>query len=74
MPAGYAPCFHCEEPGHWADTCPLLIPPATKAEHEQRFNRVMERFHEGRISPHGKRRVIEKENSLWKAKQKETAK
>ena len=30
-------CFHCAELGHWTDDCPLLIAPADKAEHEQRF-------------------------------------
>lgn len=73
MTVGYAQCYHCEEYGHWADSCPLLIPPADKAEHERRFTEVMERFYEGKISPHGKRRVIEKENTLWTKRQKELA-
>ena len=67
-------CFHCEEWGHWANECPLLIPPADKAEHERRFNRIMERFYDNQISPQGKRRVIETENRLWTKKQKELAK
>jgi hypothetical protein len=62
-------CFHCEEYGHRIDSCPLLIPPADKAEHEQRFATVMERFYAGHITPHGKRRVIEKENVMEKERQ-----
>jgi hypothetical protein len=58
-------CFHCEEYGHRIDSCPLLIPPADKTEHEQRFAAVMERFYAGHITPHGKRRVITEENRLW---------
>jgi hypothetical protein len=58
-------CFHCEEYGHRIAECELLTPPKDKAEHEQRFKTVMERFHAGTITPHGKRRVIEKENALW---------
>ena len=67
-------CYHCEDKTHWVDECPLLIPPASKAEHEQRFETVMERFWNKQITPHGKRRVIEKENTLWKERQKEMAK
>ena len=58
-------CFHCEAFDHRVAECPLLIPPADKAEHEQRFATVMERFYAGQITPHGKRRVIETENRLW---------
>jgi hypothetical protein len=58
-------CFHCEEYGHRISECPLLIPPADKAEHEQRFATVMERFWNKQITPHGKRRVITEENRLW---------
>jgi hypothetical protein len=58
-------CFHCEEYGHRIAECHWLIPPADKAEHEQRFTAVMERFYAGTITPHGKRRVIEKENEMW---------
>lgn len=67
-------CFHCEEKDHWAENCPLLAPPADKAEHEARFAAVMERFWNNDITPHAKRRVIEKENALWKQRQKEMAK
>jgi hypothetical protein len=63
-------CFHCEEYGHRIADCPLLIPPADKADHEQRFASVMERFYAGQITPHGKRRVIKTENRLWAAEQK----
>jgi hypothetical protein len=67
-------CFHCEEKDHWAEHCPLLVPPAGKAEHEQRFKRVMERFWNHEITPHGKRRVIETENRMWEKKKKEMEK
>lgn len=66
-------CFHCEEYGHWESNCPLLIPPKDKNEHEARFKRVMERFHNYQITPHGKRRVIEKENAMWNKVKKELA-
>lgn len=69
----FSGCFHCEEKDHWAENCPLLVPPADKAEHEKRFSQVMERFFDHKITPHGKRRVIEKENALWKERQKELA-
>lgn len=68
---GYASCYHCEAAGHWQDTCPLLTPPATKAEHERRFTDIMDRFHKGQISPHAKRRVIETENRLKAQREKE---
>lgn len=58
-------CFHCEEPGHWQNACPLLVPPADKAEHEARFAAVMERFFARTITLAGKRRVIETENRMW---------
>jgi hypothetical protein len=58
-------CYHCEDKTHWVEECPLLVPPADKAEHEQRFATVMERFHAGHITPHGKRRVITEENRQW---------
>lgn len=67
-------CHHCEEVGHWVQECPLLTVPASKAEHEARFQRVMERFFAGEITPHAKRRVIETENRLEAQRQKEMAK
>jgi Zinc knuckle len=67
-------CFHCEEYGHRIADCPLLITPAGKAEHEQRFATVMERFFAGQITPHGKRRVIAEENRMWAQVQKEKVK
>lgn len=64
-------CRHCQLPGHWADTCPLLAPAASRKEHYDRITEFARRFTEGEISQADKRRMIEKENQLWKVKQKE---
>lgn len=63
-------CFHCLETGHWTKDCLLLIAPKNKAEHDERFNRVMERFFNWEITAHDKQRMIAKENELWNPKQK----
>ena len=67
-------CFHCCELGHWTDDCPLLIPPADKAEHEQRFTETMERWWKWEITTADKRRIIEKENKLWEPVKTKTQK
>lgn len=66
-------CFHCLQPGHWQDDCPLLVPAASKKEHEQRIAEFTRRFVELEIGPKAKTRMIEKENQLWKLKKKELA-
>lgn len=68
---GTGKCHHCEEYGHWYSSCPLLTPPASKAEHDARFSRVMERFHEWTITADGKQRVIKKENEMWETVKKQ---
>lgn len=73
MTAGYAECFHCLQAGHWQDDCPLLIPAASRKQHEQRIAEFTRRLGDGEIGPVAKRKMIEKENAMWKAKQKEMA-
>jgi hypothetical protein len=59
--------------GHWQADCPLLIPAADKAEHEARIRRLVERLGDGELEVVAKRRIIKKENQLWKDKQREMA-
>lgn len=66
-------CFHCLRPGHWQGDCPLLQPPGDKDHHEARIAAITRRFTDREIGMAAKRRLIETENSLWKTKQKETA-
>lgn len=70
---GYAQCFHCLIVGHWQSDCPLLIKPADKTSHEERLAEFTRRFTEQEIGPIAKRKMIKKENSLWKEKQREMA-
>lgn len=67
-------CRHCHLPGHWADTCPLLVAAESRKEHMDRITEFARRFTEGEIGQAEKQRMIRKENELWKAKQKEMAK
>ena len=66
-------CYHCLKTGHWQKDCPLLKPPEDKDHHEARIAVIRWRLGDGEIGPVAKTRMIEKENSLWKAKQKELA-
>ena len=61
-------CFRCGEPGHWADHCPLAIPATTKAEHEARIARLVERFWNWEITAHEKQKLIREENAMWNSK------
>jgi len=58
-------CFKCGKPGHWADHCELNNPAATRAEHEGRIHLFVERWINGKIATHQKRRLIEEENRMW---------
>lgn len=70
---GYAQCFHCLIVGHWHSDCPALILPEDRADHERRIAEFTRRFTEQEIGPVAKRKMIEKENSLWVKKQREMA-
>ena len=67
-------CFRCNGDDHWADACDTLIPPQSKAEHARRIQQYVEWFWDHRIDAHMKRKLIEHENEMWKAKLKEEAK
>jgi hypothetical protein len=67
-------CFHCEGTDHWAENCPLLIPPSDKKQHDERVAEYKRRFLDLEIGPKLKARLIEKENALWTKKQREMAK
>lgn len=66
-------CFHCLKLAHWRDNCPLLEPPENRKQHQERIAEIVLRFTERQIGPAAKTRMIEKENELWKKKQKELA-
>ena len=70
----YARCFHCLKDGHWRDDCPLLVPARNQAEHLKRIDGIRDRFLYENLAPHGKQRMIETENSLWRKRPKEMAK
>lgn len=63
---GDGDCFICGEEGHWVEHCPLKIPAASRAEHEGRIALFVERWIDGKITAHQKRRLIEAENELHK--------
>ena len=64
-------CFKCGLPGHWAAHCPLNYPAATRAEHEARIARIVERWDRGfGITTHQKMTLIKQENELWNNREK----
>jgi hypothetical protein len=58
-------CFRCDEPGHWAQDCPELIPAGSEAEHEARILRFIDRWAAGQMSREQKRVSISLENQMW---------
>jgi hypothetical protein len=66
-------CFHCESTEHWRENCPLLVPPADKADHQQRITEYKRMFDYEEIGPLLKQRLITEENRMWTRKQKEMA-
>ena len=69
----YARCFHCLKDGHWRESCPLLIPAETQAQHLNRIDAIRDRFLYEHLPPHDKQRMIETENGLWRKRKKEMA-
>lgn len=59
-------CFRCREPGHIAAECGELIPAASKAEHEARIARYVQRWWDGDITAWQKQQAIRTENEMWK--------
>jgi hypothetical protein len=70
-------CFLCSGMDHWAETCPTIVKPKDRKEHEARIAKYLHWCFEmdpPRITPHQKRALIEHENSMWKKAEKERAK
>lgn len=66
-------CFRCDEPGHWADHCPLGIPATSRAEHEARIARILQRWEDWEttgMTTSLKQRLIAEENTMWNGKKK----
>lgn len=66
-------CFRCNDAGHWADACPELIPPASKAECEQRRQRYIEWYVDKRITPQQKQKLITALNEWRKATERKAS-
>lgn len=58
-------CFRCGIPGHWADSCPELIPAATEREHEGRIAKYIDRWADRLMTTEEKRVAISLENQMW---------
>lgn len=59
-------CYRCGSPGHWQHECPLLIPAASKAEHEGRIALFVSRWIAGEMTRLQKRQAVKQENEMWK--------
>lgn len=73
MPANDGNCFKCGEPGHWIDHCGWLTVAATRAEHENRLARILQRWHDWEttgMTTREKQRLIREENELWNRREK----
>jgi hypothetical protein len=63
-------CYRCGGPDHWADTCPLLVPAASEAEHKDRIRLYVDRWVEGHLRLEQKRVAISLENEMWYGREK----
>ena len=66
-------CFRCNSPDHWADACPELIPPASKAECEQRRQKYIDWYIGKRITAPQKQKLIIALNEWRKATERKSA-
>lgn len=58
-------CFRCGEFDHWVDSCPMLRPAASEAEHLSRIRLYVDRWADGKMSREQKRVAISLENTMW---------
>lgn len=58
-------CFRCDQPGHWVDNCPLLLPASSEDEHLGRIRLYIDRWSEGKMTREEKRVAISLENKMW---------
>jgi hypothetical protein len=71
MLIGDGNCFRCGEPGHWADHCDWLTIAETRADHQARIDRIVERWINGEIrTAREKQGLIKAENELWNNREK----
>ena len=63
---GIGGCFRCRGRDHWADNCPELTPPASKAEYDARLSKYMEWKWECRVTLSEGRALIENLNKMWR--------
>lgn len=63
-------CFTCGTAGHWVQHCPLNNPATSKAEHEGRIARFVDRWINGEIAAYQKQNLIKAENELWNSSRK----